>query len=74
MNLRSLAKQKRIVAKVDALMALADPFEQQLDDSRALPAPSPAATAPLLSEAIIWLKRNHCSICEYVGLTPNGRF
>jgi hypothetical protein len=30
-----LAKQKRIVAKVDALMALADSFEQQLDDSRA---------------------------------------
>jgi hypothetical protein len=30
-----LAKQKGIVAKVDALMALADPFEQQLDDSRA---------------------------------------
>ena len=30
-----LAKQKRIVAKVDALMALTDPFEQQLDDSRA---------------------------------------
>jgi hypothetical protein len=30
-----LAKQKRIVAKVDALMALADTFEQQLDDSRA---------------------------------------
>jgi hypothetical protein len=30
-----LAKQKRIVAKVDALMALVDPFEQQLDDSRA---------------------------------------
>ena len=32
---RPLAKQKRIVAKVDALMALADTFEQQLDDSRA---------------------------------------
>ncbi len=30
-----LAKQKRIVAEVDALMALVDPFEQQLDDSRA---------------------------------------
>ena len=35
MKLRSLAKQKRIVAKVDTLMALADTFEQQLDDSRA---------------------------------------
>jgi hypothetical protein len=34
MNLRSLAKQKRIVAKVDALMALADTFEQKLDDFR----------------------------------------
>jgi hypothetical protein len=32
---RPLAKQKRIVEKVDALMALADTFEQQLDDSRA---------------------------------------
>jgi hypothetical protein len=30
-----LAKQKGIVAKVDALMALTDPFEQQLDDSLA---------------------------------------
>ena len=35
MNLRPLAKQKRIVAKGDALMALADTFEQKLDDSRA---------------------------------------
>ena len=34
MNLRPLAKQKRIVAKGDALMALADTFEQKLADSR----------------------------------------
>jgi hypothetical protein len=31
---RLLAKQKRIVGKVDALMAWVDTFEQQLDDSR----------------------------------------
>jgi restriction endonuclease S subunit len=34
-GLPPLAKQQRIVAKVDALMALAETFEQQLDDSRA---------------------------------------
>ncbi len=34
-GLPPLAKPQRIVAKEDAPMALMDPFEQQLDDSRA---------------------------------------